>query len=198
MNYPFKTPSFLHVSSYSLGASLWSFCEISSRYNIRDLQESTFSPCLFLRMKVPDWPWVLVIWMRASIWRFYEIFIKIQHQELCQVSTFPPSLFVKSWWTCRFLTNLEMVSYDMYQSYFIAVKLSSKSNIRSCVKALPILQVPSWNLWGHVGSWWTWRWCHMTCINDKLLWKFHQNPTLGNLSRLYLSSKSLPGVLEDI
>ena len=52
---------------------------------------------------------------------------------------------------------------------------------------------------GHVGPWQTWIWCHMTCTNPlKLLWKFHPNPTSGTLSRLYLSSKSLPGVLEDM
>ena len=30
------------------------------------------------------------------------------------------------------------------------------------------------------------------------LLKFHQDPTSGTLSRLHLSSKSLPGVLEDL
>ena len=103
---------------------------------------------------------------------------------------------MKSWWTCRFLTNLEMVSYDMDQSFLFAVKISSESYIRNSVKTLPFLQVPSWSLRGHGGSW---RWCHMTYINHmKLLWKFHQNPTSGTLSRLYPSSKSLPGVFEEM
>ena len=34
-------------------------------------------------------------------------------------------------------------------------------------------------------------------ILQKLLCKFHQDPTSQTLSRLHLSSKSLPGVLED-
>ena len=38
----------------------------------------------------------------------------------------------------------------------------------------------------------------MICIIlQKLLWKFYQHPRLGTLSRLLLSSKSLPGVMED-
>ena len=35
-------------------------------------------------------------------------------------------------------------------------------------------------------------------ILQKLLCKFHQDPTSQTLSRLNLSSKSLPGVLEDV
>ena len=35
-------------------------------------------------------------------------------------------------------------------------------------------------------------------ILQKLLCKFHQDPTSQTLSRLHLSSKSLPGVLEDV
>ena len=63
----------------------------------------------------------------------------------------------------------------MYQPSKVAVKISSKSNIRKPVKTLPVLQVHSWSLQGHGGSWWPWRWCHMTCINHlKLLWNFIQ------------------------
>ena len=35
-------------------------------------------------------------------------------------------------------------------------------------------------------------------ILQKLLCKFHPDPTSQTLSRLYLSSKFLPGVLEDV
>ena len=35
-------------------------------------------------------------------------------------------------------------------------------------------------------------------ILQKLLCKFHPDPTSQTLSRLHLSSKSLPGVLEDV
>ena len=62
----------------------------------------------------------------------------------------------------------------------------------------PILQVSSWSLEGHGYSRWSWRWCQGSQkLTRKLYWKFHQNPTSGSLSRLHLSSKSLPGVLED-
>ena len=87
----------------------------------------------------------------------------------------------------------------MCQPSEVAVKISSKSNIRNQFKTLPVLQVPSWSLGKYGGSWQTWRWFHMTCINPmKLLWKFHPNPTTGSLSRLSLSSKSLPGFMEDM
>ena len=42
-------------------------------------------------------------------------------------------------------------------------------------------------------------WCQMIgIILLKLLQKFHQDPTSETLSKLHLSSKSLPGVLEDM
>ena len=45
----------------------------------------------------------------------------------------------------------------------------------------------------------SWRMCHMIgIIIQKLLRKFHQDSTSQTLSRLHLSSKSLPGVLEDM
>ena len=74
--------------------------------------------------------------------------------------------------------NLEMVSY---------------------VKTTPILQVSPWSLGGCAGSLWTWRRCQMIgIILQKLLWKLHHYPSSETLSRLQLSSKSLPGVLEDM
>ena len=46
---------------------------------------------------------------------FPESFIKILHQEPCQDSTSPPSLFLESWRTVMFLMELEMVSgYSKY------------------------------------------------------------------------------------
>ena len=63
----------------------------------------------------------------------------------------------------------------------------------------PIIQVSYWSLGGHGCSWWSWRWCQdVYNIPRKHSWKFHQDPTSGTLSRLHLSSKSLPGVLEDL
>ena len=42
-----------------------------------------------------------------------------------------------------------------------SAKFSSRSNIRNTVKTSPFLQVSSWSLGGHGGSWWTWRWCQI-------------------------------------
>ena len=60
----------------------------------------------------------------------------------------------------------------------VSVKVSSRSDIRNHVKTPPVLQVFSWSLGGHWYSWWTWIWCQMGAnIHQKLLWKFHQDPT---------------------
>ena len=67
---------------------------------------------------------------------------------------------------------------------------------RKLVKALLILQVSSWGLGGQGCSWWSWGWCQVTQnILAKINWKFYQDQSSGSLSRLHLSSKSLPGVL---
>ena len=42
----------------------------------------------------------------------------------------------------------------------------------------------------------TWRWGQMNGSSLMKLLCFHQDPVSGTLSRLYLISKSLPGVLE--
>ena len=51
-----------------------------------------------------------VRWEGKSIQSVCESFIKIRHQELCQDSTCPPSLFPESRRTWAFLMDLEMVS----------------------------------------------------------------------------------------
>ena len=91
-----------------------------------------------------------------------------------------------------------MVSrYSMYPREVLP-KVSSRSNIWKFVKNPTILQVTSWSLGGKGYSWQTWRWCQGTQdIPGKFYWKFHQDPTSGSLSRLCLSSKSLPGVLDE-
>ena len=62
----------------------------------------------------------------------------------------PPSLFMESWRTWRFLMNLEMVPYDMFQPSEVVVKIWSKSNTKNPVKTQSVLQVPcleSWRTW---------------------------------------------------
>ena len=58
---------------------------------------------------------------RTSIQIFAESFIKIQHQEPCQDSTRPPSLFMESWRTGRFLMDLERSSTQIYTESFIMI-----------------------------------------------------------------------------
>ena len=95
--------------------------------------------------------------------------------------------------------NLEVVSDDRYHPSEASAKVSSRFNIRNPVKTPPVLQVSSWSFGGHWGSLWTWRRCQMIgIILQKLLWKLHHYPSSETLSRLHLSSKSLPGVLEDM
>ena len=71
--------------------------------------------------------------------------------------------------------DLEMVSKEGDYPSEPPVKVSSRSIVRNCVKTPPILQVTSWILGGHVGSLWT-----------------------SHVSRLHLSSKSVPGILKDM
>ena len=128
-----------------------------------------------------------------------ESFIKIWHQEPCQDSICPPSLFLVSRRTWTFLMDLQMVSDGREHPSEVSVKVSSRSDIRNHVKTPLVLQVSSWGLGGRGGSWCTWWWSQMDeNILKKLPWKFHEYWTSGSLSRLHLSSKSLPGVLEDV
>ena len=48
--------------------------------------------------------------LKISQGNFTESFINIQHQEACQDSIYPPSLFLESWRTGISLMELEMVS----------------------------------------------------------------------------------------
>ena len=147
----------------------------------------------------PDAPGDVLRWKRTFKRSFSESFIKIGHQKPCQDSTYPQSLSLESWRTWRFLMHLVMVSDGREHSREAFLKVSRRLGIRNPVKTPPVLQVFPWSLGGFGDSWWTWRWCHMIgIIIQKLLWKFHQDPTSETLSRLHLSSKSLPGVLEDM
>ena len=80
--------------------------------------------------------------------------------------------------------DLEMLLGKEHPSK-VSVKVSSKSDIRNHVKTPPVLQVFSWSLGGHWYSWWTWIWCQMGAnIHQKLLWKFHQDPTCFDCFRV--------------
>merc|ERR1712025_1027948 len=99
-----------------------------------------------------------------------KISLKVHSQKLCQDSSYPPSHFLESLRTWRFLMDLEMVSKEWDYPSAPSVKFSSRSIVRNCVKTPPILQVTSWSLGGHVGSCWTWRWCQRKeTINLNLL-----------------------------
>ena len=120
---------------------------------------------------------------------------KIQHQIPCQVSTCPSSLFLESWRTWRFLTTILMLSDVRQYNKDAFLKISSRSDNRNPIKTQPVLQVSSWSLGGHGGSWRLFWWCQMLDSIVKMLsWKFHQYPSTETSSRLTLSSKFLPGV----
>ena len=74
--------------------------------------------------------------------------IGTQHQKPCQDSTCPPSLFLESWRTWKFLMNLEMLSYDRDHNSEASVKVSSRSKIRNPINTPPVLQVFPWSLGG--------------------------------------------------
>ena len=150
-----KTFPVLHVSSQSQGGNrhgnihqkcLWKFHQdLTSETRSRLHLSCKSFPGVKEDMDIPDEPGDGVRWEGTSIRSVCETFIKIRHQEPCQDSTCPPSLFLESRMT------------------------------------------------------WIWRWCQMGGnIHQKCLWKFHQDLTLGTMSRLHLSSKSLPGVYEDM
>ena len=86
--------------------------------------------------------------VKISLESFTETFIKIQHQEACQDSTFPPSLFMESWMTGMFLVELEMVLGYLKYPREALLKVSLRSNIRKLVKTKPIIKVSSWSLGG--------------------------------------------------
>ena len=177
-----------------MGASLWSFCEIF----INTLSRLHLS-IMYLQG--------VLEWMGASIMKLLWNF----HQDPISGSLSRHQV-VSSW------SPFGHCSSDKHPSE-VSVKVSSRSCIRNPVKTPPVLKVYSWILEWHGGSgwtwswcpislflessrthssWWSWRWCQMICIIlQKLLWKFYQHPRLGTLSRLLLSSKSLPGVMED-
>ena len=88
---------------------------------------------------------------------------------------------------------VEMVSdaRDYPSESFVKV---SRNNLRNPSKTSPFLNVCSWSLGGHGGSWWTWRWCLMIgIILLKLLWKFHKDPASGTPPVLQVSPWSLGG-----
>ena len=143
----------------------------------------------------PDAPGDVLRWKRTFKRSFSESFIKIGHPKPCQDSTYPPSLSLESWRTWRFLTHLVMVSDGREHSREASLKVSSRLDIRNPVKTPPVLQVSSWSLGGHGGSWRLFWWCQMLDSIVKMLsWKFHQYPSTETSSRLTLSSKFLPGV----
>ena len=72
---------------------------------------------------------VLIISMRS----FTESFIKIQHQEPHQDSTYPPSLFLESWRMWMFLMELEMVLWYSLYPLEALLKVTLRSKIRNFV-----------------------------------------------------------------
>ena len=97
-----------------------------------------------------DWIGMLLMELEmVSRYSIYtESFIKIQHQEVCQDSTYPPSHFLESWRKGMFLMELEIVSRNLIYPREVSLKVSARSNIRKLVKTPPIFQVSSWSFGG--------------------------------------------------
>ena len=93
--------------------------------------------------------------LNVSQGSFTESFIKIQHLEACQDTTYPPSQSLESWRKGLFFMELEMVSCHSKYPREALLKVSSRSNIWKLVKTPPILQVLSWSLAGQGSSWWS-------------------------------------------
>ena len=123
---PVKTPSILQVSWGSWIIWKWFLVTQNSprKYHWKfhkDWTSGTLSrlhlsskslPGVLEDMEVPDESGNGFWWLRIPLESITENFIKIGHQEPCQNSTYPPNLFLESWRTWRFLTNLKMVPGD--------------------------------------------------------------------------------------
>ena len=92
-----------------------------------------------------------VKWEGTSIISICESFIKIWHQQPCQISTCPSNLLLES---MRTWTFLEMVSDGREHPSEVFVTVSSMSDIRNYVKTPLVLQVSSWSLGWHGHIWW--------------------------------------------
>ena len=133
------------------------------------------------------------------LWMVCESLMRIGHVEGHQDSARPPSPFLESWRTWRFLTGLILVWDPPHKPSEWSVKVWWGLAMWKGIKTLPVLQVPSWSLGGHGGSWQGWFWwetLHTSHLNG--LWKFEEDWPCGRASRLCPSSKSPPGVLEDL
>ena len=75
-------------------------------------------------------------------------------------------------------------------------KVLSRSDISNHVKTFPVLQCLFLDSRQHWYSWNGVRW--EGTFTYKCRWKFYQDLTSGTMSRLHLSSKSLPRVQEDM
>ena len=116
--------------------------------------------------------------LRRSFVLFIGSFIKIWYQQPWHDFSCPPYLFLDSRRTWIFHMDLDMVSDWRVHPSEVSVKVSATSDIRNHVKTPHVFQVSSWSLGGHRHSWWTWRWRHMRGnSHQKLLWRFHQDPT---------------------
>ena len=190
-----KTLSFLNFSSWIMedlevhDAVRWKRSSVKISLYIIKLQDpsqdSLFPPCLLLEFL---FDMTMVSEDREN--PLWESSIEIQSQESCQDSPFskshPWGCKVPGWpWNDGRWKGL---SFQSFCESFIRIQH---------LKTTLFLHVFSWSLGWHRGSSLTGR-CHMACINPlKLLWK-HPNLTSGSLSRLYLSSKSLPWSLEEM
>ena len=137
-------------------------------------------------MEFPDAPGDGLRWKRKSKRSFPESFMKIGHQKLCQDSTCHPSLFLVSRRTWRFLMYL-VHKLGLIEVLVIRLIFTLRA------WEVPSLQPPPPNHNHHH---------HHNHYHHHHLSDDRDHPskdwTSETLSRLHLSSKSVPGVLEDM
>ena len=122
----------------------------------------------------------------------------IWHHLNVQEPLCPPSLLASRKRLCEVRVLTVFLMYDLDETFREASEgcfLSSDTTSRN----LHVLQDSMKRLKRHGGSWQHWKWCQgVRTTPRKLPWKFHYNQTSWTLSRLSMSFKSLPGVLEDM
>ena len=115
-----------------------------------------------------------------------------------QVLTSLPSITLEFWRTGLFLTHSLCMLFSLQLYLQHMQKISFISDMNNHVKTLSVLQVSPWSFGGQDGSWDTHKvFCSFENFIYSNCWKFHSFLTWITLSRLYLSSKSNFGGLDD-
>ena len=165
------------------GTSVQSVCESFIKIWHQEPYQDFFCPwCLFLESRRT----LLIDLVMVSYGRKYpteatldvssrsDIRNRVKSPTVLWVSSWSLGGHGHSWWTWR----------TVYESF---IKIWHQEPCQD--------STPPPNLFLESKRTWIWRWCQMGGnIHPKCLWKFHQDLTSVTMSRLQLSSKSLPRI----